>query len=53
MNGMNNANRTEIEMAALELMLAEAVREGNKDLYNKLVSGDESEIEALLDGFFR
>jgi hypothetical protein len=45
---MNNANRT-----ALELMLAEAIREKNAALYAVLVSGGDEQIQALLDGFFR
>lgn len=50
---MNTTQHTALEQAALEVMLQEAVRNKNAELYRKLVSGSEEEVEALLDQWFR
>jgi ABC-type iron transport system FetAB ATPase subunit len=47
------SNLNEIERQALDMMLAEAVREKNSELFQTIQSGNAEQIQALLDRFFR
>ena len=55
---MNTTRYTKIETAALDLMLQEAIRNQDKEMYAIITDCDESaeaqaKVQSLLDRFFR